>query len=108
MSSPTEAAYAAAALAYDEAVNEALGNPPGSVFGAAGRQLWIDHPAFRAAVDAVWPLAVAEGRRLAAEAIRAWAATRPDCHGACLHEGCDCFAMDIAEDAARIAAGEQT
>lgn len=58
MTVPDEA-YMAAAAAYDQAVNTAMGNPPGSVLGEGGRRAWAEHPAFRAAVEAVWPLAVA-------------------------------------------------
>lgn len=69
MTSPE--AYEAAALAYDEAVNAALGNPPGSVLGEHGRRLWTEHPAFRAAVDAVWPIAETTVRAKVAAEIRA-------------------------------------
>ena len=62
-----EAVYEAAAKAYDGAVNASLGNPPGSVLGEQGRQLWREHAAFGAAVRAAY----AAGRAKAAEDIRA-------------------------------------
>lgn len=69
---PSAEAYLAAAAAYDAAVSHQLRNQPGvSVFGEHGRQIWAEHPAFRAAVDAVWPLAGAAGRAQAAADIRA-------------------------------------
>jgi len=94
VSAPAEI-YEAAALAYDRAVNDLLlHNPPGLVLGVVGRRLWTEHPAFRAAVDAVWPLAVAEGRRQASEDIRA-------AH----HRGMGDASWLYADEAARIAAG---
>lgn len=62
-----DAAIEAAAIGYDEAVNTALGNPPGSVFGEVGRSLWAEHPAFIAAVRAAAPALRAGALREAAD-----------------------------------------
>jgi hypothetical protein len=48
MSAPAEIAL----LAYDEAVNAELGNPPGTVFGERNRKLLHANPAIKAMLDA--------------------------------------------------------
>lgn len=65
MIEPTEAAYEAARSTYDGIVISR---------GAFGYRAG-HHDAIRAAVEAVWPLAVAEGRRQAAADIRAHSPT---------------------------------
>lgn len=59
MTQPTAEAYEVAERAYESASG---GTRPG--FFSAGRPLGPSVPALRAAVDAVWPLAVVEGRQL--------------------------------------------
>ncbi len=108
MSEPTEAAYEATALAYDKAVNAALGNPPGTALGPHGRAWLLANPAFRAALDTLWPIAVSEGRRQAVEEVERPdsmlcdcpprdenPATNPDT-GAAMDHHCDCAAVEAA------------
>jgi hypothetical protein len=105
----TDEAYEAACTAATETYYNRTGLRPSEPENYA-------HVYARAAVDAVWDLAVAEGRRQAAEAIRADKGARgvgePYC--GCKHpvHGFYCPVHDegktpgIAEWAARIAAGE--
>jgi hypothetical protein len=94
MSEPTKAAYEAAAQTA-------------ASLGWAGSkpETWtVDEVAVRAIVDAVWPLAVAEGRRQAAEAIRAQV-TANAVPPVALRSGAILRANSVAEWAAGIAEG---
>jgi hypothetical protein len=92
MSDPTPEAYEAATWA--ESVRK-YGGDAGLFRAAVAERM-------RPAVDAVWPLAVAEGRRLAAAAIRAAADDVPHIP---LHSGARLKPGSTVEWAARIAEG---
>jgi hypothetical protein len=95
MSEPSEAAYEAARAKYDGVVIS---------HGAFGYRAG-HYDAIRAAVDAVWPLALAEGRRQAAAEIRAQADDVPYIQ---LRNGSRLKADSAVAWAARIAEGTTT
>lgn len=101
MSTPTDDAYRRAAHVCLVIAATDGWPPPRTSEDAALRTAALTDRQIRAAVDAVWPLAVAEGRRLAAEAIRAKNARLE----AAWPNGSAATAYD---DAARIAASDQT